>query len=189
MPCVSRATMAIARPTPASSAAVLGNWKERATFRPLVGESNRHSPAHCHCRSWGSARAAPPPRNAACVVTSATGSPRYQSAGGRSRRRCKMSTPRRAPFRCAGAANIRGARPSLRGLAGFNRAGDLGELRLAELRREVTNPIEDRGGLEVVARERRVQVAARIEAIVLEEDERQPPSVLGDQLPAAATVR
>ena len=43
MPCVCCATTAIARPMLASSAAVRGNWNERATLRPLEGESNRQS--------------------------------------------------------------------------------------------------------------------------------------------------
>src|SRR5262245_31429440 len=109
-------------------------------------------------------------------------------AGGRSRRRFDTSAPRRAPFRCAGRASISGAPASLCRLPGFDRAGDLGELRLAELRREVTNPIEDLGRLEVVARAACVDVSARVEPIVLEEDERQAPFALGDQLAAAAAV-
>ena len=78
------------------------------------------------------------------------------------------------------------------GFAGGCRRGkgcrDLCELRLAKLRAEMPNSVEQLDGLEVFAGALGVDVAAGIEAILLEEHERQPPVALGDQLAATAAV-
>jgi len=97
--------------------------------------------------------------------------------------------PRRAPVRCAGVESISRAAESF----GDNRPRecrcDLGKLRLAELWAVMSDTVEDVRSLEVLARAVGVNVTAGIEAVLLEEDEREPPFAFRNELAAAAAVR